>query len=67
MFGSILYSQFLFYAVGTVLPVSAVKEEKVREHRETEKQNMDKILDEYLQMCNQMGVIFLSFFLGIPL
>ncbi|KAK4804019.1 hypothetical protein SAY86_003836 [Trapa natans] len=42
--------------MGTLLPVSAVKEEKVREYRETEKLTMENILDEYLQICNQMGV-----------
>ncbi|OWM88201.1 U-box domain-containing protein 33 [Punica granatum] len=42
--------------MGTELPVNAVKEEKVREHRETERHDMDELLDEYLLTCKQMGV-----------
>jgi hypothetical protein len=45
--------------VGARAPASSLNEEIVREHRETERQKMHEILDEYLLFCRQMGVLIL--------
>lgn len=42
--------------MGAKVPASSLKEEVVREYRETERQKMHNILDKYLQICLQMGV-----------
>uniref|UniRef100_A0A1J3J693 RING-type E3 ubiquitin transferase n=1 Tax=Noccaea caerulescens TaxID=107243 RepID=A0A1J3J693_NOCCA len=42
--------------MGAKFPVSAVKEEEVRVFRETEREKVHKILDEYLGICQQRGV-----------
>ncbi|XP_041028646.1 U-box domain-containing protein 33-like [Juglans microcarpa x Juglans regia] len=41
--------------MGTKFPASSMKEQEVRAYRELEKQNMQKILNEYLLICRQMG------------
>ena len=43
-------------AVGTKAPASQLKEKIVSDYRESERQNMHKILDEYVRFCLQMGV-----------
>lgn len=47
---------FFGFSVGSEMPVSSVKEKKVREFREIERQDMHRILDEYLNICSKMGV-----------
>lgn len=42
--------------MGTKFPVSSMKDQQVRAHWEVERQNMYKILDEYLLLCCRMGV-----------
>jgi hypothetical protein len=42
--------------MGTKFRASSLKEQEVRAYREIEKQNMQKILNEYLLMCRVMGV-----------
>lgn len=49
--------------MGIDLPVSAVTNEMVREHREVERHSMHKLLDEYINICSQVGVNFLLFFI----
>lgn len=46
---------FLFI-VGGKFPTSALKEEQVQAYWEEEKQNVHRTLDEYLQICQRMGV-----------
>ncbi|KAK9273562.1 hypothetical protein L1049_018372 [Liquidambar formosana] len=41
--------------MGGKFPVSTMQEQEVRAYRELEKQNIDKILNEYLHMCNRVG------------
>ncbi|KAG6666875.1 U-box domain-containing protein 33-like isoform X2 [Carya illinoinensis] len=41
--------------MGTKFPASSLKEQEVRAYREVEKQNMQKILNEYLLICHQMA------------
>ncbi|CAL0304690.1 unnamed protein product [Lupinus luteus] len=40
----------------TVIPLSSSKEQEVRAYREFERQNMHKTLDNYLLICQRMGV-----------
>lgn len=42
--------------MGTKFPVSTLKDQQVRAHWEVERQNMYKILDEYLLLCRRTGV-----------
>ncbi|EXB30880.1 U-box domain-containing protein 33 [Morus notabilis] len=42
--------------LGTRFPASSLKDQEVRAYREIERQNMNKILDEYLLLCRRMGV-----------
>ncbi|XP_048321186.2 U-box domain-containing protein 33 isoform X2 [Ziziphus jujuba] len=42
--------------MGTKFPASSLKEQEVKAYREIERQNMLKILDEYLVLCRRMGV-----------
>ncbi|GMY09245.1 U-box domain-containing protein 33-like isoform X1 [Fagus crenata] len=42
--------------MGAKFRASSLKEQEVRAYREIEKQNMQKILNEYLLMCRVMGV-----------
>ncbi|GAB2291010.1 hypothetical protein Dimus_025265 [Dionaea muscipula] len=42
--------------LGGKFPVSSVGEREVRAHRENERQEMNKILDEYLRICKKLGV-----------
>ncbi|KAG6663518.1 U-box domain-containing protein 33-like [Carya illinoinensis] len=42
--------------MGTKFPASSMKEQEVRAYRKLERQNMQKILDDYLLICRQMGV-----------
>ncbi|XP_014497846.1 U-box domain-containing protein 33 isoform X2 [Vigna radiata var. radiata] len=42
--------------LGGKFPTSALKEEQVQAYWEEEKQNMHRTLDEYLQICQRMGV-----------
>ncbi|PQQ17296.1 hypothetical protein Pyn_08764 [Prunus yedoensis var. nudiflora] len=42
--------------MGGWFPASSLKDEEVRAYREIEKQNMNKILEDYLRICRQMGV-----------
>ncbi|KAK4578223.1 hypothetical protein RGQ29_028383 [Quercus rubra] len=42
--------------MGAKFPASSMKERELRAYRELERQNMQKILDEYLLICRQMGV-----------
>ncbi|KAJ0113486.1 hypothetical protein Patl1_00456 [Pistacia atlantica] len=42
--------------LGTKLPASSVSEQEVRAYREFERQEMHKNLDEYLLICQRMGV-----------
>lgn len=36
--------------------MSQVRDDEVRAHRELERENMHKILDAYIRICNQAGV-----------
>uniref|UniRef100_A0A2N9H9X2 RING-type E3 ubiquitin transferase n=1 Tax=Fagus sylvatica TaxID=28930 RepID=A0A2N9H9X2_FAGSY len=42
--------------MGAKVPASSLKEKIVRDHQELERQEMQKIMDEYLQICHKMGV-----------
>ncbi|KAK9910410.1 hypothetical protein M0R45_034375 [Rubus argutus] len=42
--------------MGTKFPASQMKDQEVRAYREIERQNMHKILDDYLRICRHMGV-----------
>ncbi|XP_030928443.1 U-box domain-containing protein 33-like isoform X2 [Quercus lobata] len=42
--------------MGAKFPANTMKERELRAYRELERQNMQKILDEYLLICRQMGV-----------
>ncbi|KAB1214360.1 U-box domain-containing protein 33 [Morella rubra] len=42
--------------MGTKFPASSLKEQEVWAYRKLERQNMQKILDEYLLICGRMGV-----------
>ncbi|XP_052193096.1 U-box domain-containing protein 33 isoform X2 [Diospyros lotus] len=42
--------------MGTKFPVSQLEEHLVREHREIEKQDMNKLLCDYSKICEQAGV-----------
>ncbi|KAF3967050.1 hypothetical protein CMV_008902 [Castanea mollissima] len=42
--------------MGAKFPASSMKERELRAYRELERQNMQKMLDEYLLICCQMGV-----------
>ncbi|KAE7999502.1 hypothetical protein FH972_003922 [Carpinus fangiana] len=42
--------------MGTKAPASQLKEKIVSDYRETERQNMHQILNEYVRFCLQMGV-----------
>ncbi|KAM1707581.1 hypothetical protein ACFX13_000721 [Malus domestica] len=42
--------------MGTKFPASSLTNQQVRVHRETERQHMNKILDDYIRICLQMGV-----------
>ncbi|XP_050385351.1 U-box domain-containing protein 33 isoform X3 [Argentina anserina] len=42
--------------MGTKFPASQMKDQEVRAFREIERQNMQKILEDYLRICRQMGV-----------
>lgn len=63
---SLMFNSFLF-VVGTRFPASSLKDQEVRAYREIERQNMNKILDEYLLLCRRMGVIFLLVFASLCL
>jgi len=55
---------FFLIAVGTKFPASKLKEQEVRAYWEIERQEMLKMLDEYLFLCRKMGVklLFCFFF-----
>ncbi|KAF7844531.1 U-box domain-containing protein 33 isoform X1 [Senna tora] len=42
--------------MGTKFPASSLEEQEVEAYREIERQNMHKILNEYLLICQRMGV-----------
>ncbi|KAJ1408635.1 Rossmann-like alpha/beta/alpha sandwich fold [Sesbania bispinosa] len=42
--------------MGAKFPASSLKEQEVRAFREIERQDMHKTLDEYLRICQRMGV-----------
>lgn len=42
--------------LGAEILVSQATDQMVRAHRETERRNMHILLDDYLQLCSQMGV-----------
>ncbi|XP_057435649.1 U-box domain-containing protein 33-like isoform X2 [Lotus japonicus] len=42
--------------MGAKFPASSLKDQEVRAYREIERQNMHKTLDEYLRICQRMGV-----------
>ncbi|XP_038681871.1 U-box domain-containing protein 33-like [Tripterygium wilfordii] len=42
--------------MGTKLPVSSLEEEKVKQWRQIERQEMHEVLDEYLLICRRMGI-----------
>ncbi|KAB1214363.1 U-box domain-containing protein 33 [Morella rubra] len=42
---------------GVKFPASSMDEQKLRAYRTIEKQNMQKLMDEYRQICGQMGVL----------
>ncbi|XP_050249608.1 U-box domain-containing protein 33-like isoform X4 [Quercus robur] len=42
--------------MGAKFPANTMKERELRAYRELERQKMQKILDEYLLICRQMGV-----------
>ncbi|KAM2280342.1 hypothetical protein ACFX1S_041075 [Malus domestica] len=42
--------------MGTRFPASSLKDQEVRAYREIERQHMNKILDDYLCICRQMGI-----------
>ncbi|ONI23124.1 hypothetical protein PRUPE_2G170900 [Prunus persica] len=42
--------------MGGWFPASSLKDEEVRAYREIERQNMNKILEDYFRICRQMGV-----------
>lgn len=52
-----VYSTFFLFTVGTKFPASSLKEQEVRAYREIERQNMHETLDDYLLICQRMGVI----------
>lgn len=43
--------------VGAKFPTSSLSEPEVKAHREKERQDMCKILDEYIRICTKAGVI----------
>jgi len=45
--------------VGAKFPASSLKDQEVQAYREMERQNVHKTLDEYLRICQRMGVIFI--------
>ena len=47
--------------VGAKFPASSGEDHEVKAYREIEKQNMHKILDDYLCICQRMGVTILVF------
>ncbi|XP_041002265.1 U-box domain-containing protein 33-like [Juglans microcarpa x Juglans regia] len=49
-------AQLIPFGMGGRAPASSLQESIVREYRETEKQKMHGILDEYVQFCRQKGV-----------
>ncbi|XP_008232891.1 PREDICTED: U-box domain-containing protein 33 [Prunus mume] len=49
-------SQNIPCSIGGWFPASSLKDEEVRAYREIERQNMNKILEDYLRICRQMGV-----------
>lgn len=42
--------------MGAKFPASSLKDQEVRAYREMERQNVHKTLDEYLRICQRMGV-----------
>ena len=42
--------------MGAMFPASSLKEQEVRAYRDIERQTMHKTLDEYLRICQRMGV-----------
>lgn len=58
------YSQLLFSCSlggGVKFPASSMDEQELRAYRTIEKQNMQKLMDEYRQICGQMGVQILLY------
>lgn len=53
-----VYKSYFLVIVGTRFPASSVKEQEVQAFREIERQNMHKTLDDYLLICQRMGVIY---------
>lgn len=47
--------------MGGKFPVSKLKDQEVKAHQELERQEMEKILDQYLLICRKAGVMFLLF------
>ena len=45
--------------MGAKFPASSLKDQEVRAYREMERQNVHKTLDEYLRICQRMGVILI--------
>jgi hypothetical protein len=45
------------FIVGAKFPASSLKDQEVQAFREIERKNMHKTLDEYLRICQRMGVI----------
>lgn len=44
--------------VGGKFPVSKLKDEEVKAYHDQERQDMQKILDNYLLICRRAGVLF---------
>ncbi|KAL6963423.1 hypothetical protein U1Q18_043739 [Sarracenia purpurea var. burkii] len=53
-----MYSLFflVWFAVGSKFPVSQLEEHQVRAYRESERQDMDKLLRDYSSICERAGV-----------
>lgn len=47
----------LCFSVGTKFPASALNDKEVEAYRETERQNMHKVLNDYVLICQRMGVM----------
>ncbi|XP_024175721.1 U-box domain-containing protein 33 isoform X1 [Rosa chinensis] len=49
-------AQMIPTSLGTKFPASQVNPQEVRAYREKERQDMQKLLDDYLRICRAMGV-----------
>lgn len=48
------------FLVGTKFPPSSLKEEEVEAYRELERQTMHKSLNDYILICQRLGVIAIN-------